>query len=79
MELLTGIVLVTSPCRLIPHLMHSSLDFSGDLQSANKAAIMGVVLHYSIIFMLYLHSLRTCFGCLDGKISLLFPKFPGSV
>ena len=79
MELLTGIVLVTSPCRLIPHLMHLSLDFSGDLQSANKAAIMGVVLHYNIIFMLYLHSLRTCFGCLDGKISLLFPKFPGSV
>ena len=79
MELLTGIVLVTSPCRLIPHLMHLSLDFSGDLQSANKAAIMGVVLHYNIIFMLYLHSLRTCFGCLDGKISLLFPEFPASI
>ena len=79
MELLTGIVLVTSPCRLIPHLMHLSLDFSGDLQSANKAAIMGVVLHYNIIFMLYLHSLRTCFGCLDGKISLLFPVFPASI
>ena len=33
----------------------------------NKAAIMGVVLHYSIFFMLYMHSLRICFGCLDGK------------
>ena len=77
MELLTGIVLVTPPCSLIPHLMHST--FSGDLRSANKAAIMGVVAHYSIIFMLYLHSLRTCFGCLDGKISLLFPEFLGSI
>ena len=28
---------------------------------------MGVVLHYSIFFMLYMHSLRICFGCLDGK------------
>ena len=27
---------------------------------------MGVVLHYSIFFM-YMHSLRICFGCLDGK------------
>ena len=46
---------------------HNTLDFSGDLRSANKAAIMGVVLHYSIFFMLYMHSLRICFGCLDGK------------
>ena len=28
---------------------------------------MGVVLHDSIFFMLYMHSLRICFGCLDGK------------
>jgi len=28
---------------------------------------MGAVLHYSIFFMLYMHSLRICFGCLDGK------------
>ena len=28
---------------------------------------MGVVLHYSIFFVLYMHSLRICFGCLDGK------------
>ena len=46
---------------------HNTLDFLGDLRSANKAAIMGVVLHYSIFFMLYMHSLRICFGCLDGK------------
>ena len=45
----------------------NALDFSGELRSANKAAIMGVVLHYSIFFMLYMHSLRICFGCLDGK------------
>ena len=45
----------------------NTLDFSGDLRAANKAAIMGVVLHYSIFFMLYMHSLRICFGCLDGK------------
>ena len=45
----------------------NALDFSGDLRSANKAAIMGVVLHYSIFFMLYMHSLRICFGCLVGK------------
>ena len=45
----------------------NALDYSGDLRSANKAAIMGVVLHYSIFFMLYMHSLRICFGCLDGK------------
>ena len=45
----------------------NTLDFSVDLRSANKAAIMGVVLHYSILFMLYMHSLRICFGCLDGK------------
>ena len=45
----------------------NSLDFSGDLRSANKAAIMGVVLHYSIFFMLYMHSLKISFGCLDGK------------
>ena len=45
----------------------NALDFSGDLRSANKAAIMGVVLHYSIFFMLYMNSLRICFGCLDGK------------
>ena len=45
----------------------SALDFSGELRSVNKAAIMGVVLHYSIFFMLYMHSLRICFGCLDGK------------
>ena len=45
----------------------NALDFSGDLRSANKEAIMGVVLHYSIFFMLYMHSLRICFGCLDGK------------
>ena len=45
----------------------NALDFSGDLLSANKAAIMGIVLHYSIFFMLYMHSLRICFGCLDGK------------
>ena len=30
---------------------------------------MGVALHYSIFFMLYMHSLRICFGCLDGKFS----------
>ena len=45
----------------------NAVDFPGDLRSANKAAIMGVVLHYSIFFMLYMHSLRICFGCLDGK------------
>ena len=45
----------------------NALDFSGELRSANKAAIMGVVLHYSIFFMLYMHSLRICFSCLDGK------------
>ena len=45
----------------------NSLEFSGDLRSANKEAIMGVVLHYSIFFMLYTHSLRICFGCLVGK------------
>ena len=45
----------------------NTLDFSGDLLSLNKAAIMGVVLHYSIFFMLYMHSLRICFSCLDGK------------
>ena len=45
----------------------NALDFSGELRFANKAAIMGVVLHYSIFFMLYMHSLRICFGCLDGK------------
>ena len=44
-----------------------TLDFSGDLRSANKGAIMGVVLHYSIFFILYMHSLRICFSCLDGK------------
>ena len=45
----------------------NTLDFSGDLRSANKGAIMGVVLHYSIFFILYMHSLRICFSCLDGK------------
>ena len=45
----------------------NALDFSVDLRSANKAANMGVVLHYSIFFMLYMHSLRICFGYLDGK------------
>ena len=45
----------------------NALEFSGELRSANKAAIMGVVLYYSIFFMLYMHSLRICFGCLDGK------------
>ena len=45
----------------------NALDFSGDLRSENKAEIMGVVLHYSIFFMLYMHSLKICFGCLDGK------------
>ena len=53
------------PCCSLTAL--NALDFSGDLRSANKAAIMGVVLHYSIFFMLYMHSLRICFGCLDGK------------
>ena len=45
----------------------NTLDFSGDLLSLNKAAIMGVILHYSIFFMLYMHSLRICFSCLDSK------------
>ena len=53
------------PCCSLTAL--NALDFSGDLRSANKEAIMGVVLHYSIFFMLYMHSLRICFGCLDGK------------
>ena len=48
----------------------NSLEFSGDLRSANKAAIMGVVLHSSIFLMLYMHSLRICFGSLDGKFFL---------
>ncbi|XP_073241348.1 uncharacterized protein [Porites lutea] len=37
---------------------------------------MGVVLHYSIFFMLYIHSLRICFGCLDDNCRVLaFPSY----
>ncbi|KAM7452440.1 hypothetical protein ABFA07_000115 [Porites harrisoni] len=37
---------------------------------------MGVVLHYSIFFMLYMHSLRICFGCLDDNCRVLaFPSY----
>ncbi|CAH3142993.1 unnamed protein product, partial [Porites lobata] len=37
---------------------------------------MGVVLHYSIFFTLYMHSLRICFGCLDGNCRVLaFPSY----
>ncbi|CAH3143040.1 unnamed protein product [Porites lobata] len=37
---------------------------------------MGVALHYGIFFMLYMHSLRICFGCLDGNCRVLaFPSY----